>query len=104
MRAPSRRIRRPSCSTSSESVTSPHPGNIVVLEHVFPFPDPGRNSDLISYADLHGRGNKHVPLTLGRWFELPGLPVALECNGLPIRLPDGPLLARPKPSRGACMD
>src|ERR1700675_1033446 len=28
-------------------------GNIIVLEHVFPFPEPCRNSNLVSYADLH---------------------------------------------------
>jgi hypothetical protein len=34
-------------------VNLPHPGNIVVLEHAFAFPEPCRNSNLISYADLH---------------------------------------------------
>src|SRR6516164_6392823 len=82
----------------------PHLGNIVVLEHVFLFPEPCRNANLISYADLHGRGNKHVPLTLGRWFELPHLPIALQCNGLAIRSPHGPLLARLEPSCCACME
>ena len=31
----------------------PHLGNIIVLEHVFPFPESSGNSNLISYADLH---------------------------------------------------
>src|SRR5271166_5946049 len=52
-----------------------HLGNIVVLKHVFPFPESCCNSNLISYADLHRRGNEHVPLTLSSWFELPGLPL-----------------------------
>jgi len=56
--------------------------NIVVLEHVLSLPEPCRYSDLISYADLHGRGSQHVPLTHGRWFELPSLPIALEGHGL----------------------
>ena len=68
----------------------PHLGNIVVLERVFPFPEPRRNSDLISYADLHGRGNEHVPLTLSRWFELPGLPIALQRHASAIRFPHDP--------------
>ena len=52
----------------------PYLGNIVILEPVFPFPEPCRNSDLISYTDLHGRGKKHVPLTIGRWVKLADLP------------------------------
>jgi len=82
----------------------PHLGKIVVLKHVFPFPESGRDSNLISYADLHRRGNEHVPLTLSRWFELPDLPIALERNGLAIRFPHGPLLARPKPSCGTTVE
>ena len=59
-----------------------HLGNIVVLEYSFAFPESCRNSNLISYADLHRRGNEHVPLTLSRWFELPDLPIALQRHGL----------------------
>jgi hypothetical protein len=82
----------------------PHLGNIVVLEHVFSFPESPCNSDLISYADLHGRGNEHVPSPLGRGLELPDLVAPLERYGLTIRLPDGPLLAGPKPSCSARME
>src|SRR6516164_3395256 len=82
----------------------PHLGNIIILEHVFPFPEACRNSNLISYAYQHRRGNEHVPLPLSRWFEVPDLPIALERHGLAIRFPDGPLLAGPKPSRRARME
>src|SRR5271169_2615949 len=82
----------------------PHLDNFVVLEHVFGFPESCRNSNLISYADLHRRGNEHVPLTLSRWFELTDLPIALQRHGLAIRFSHGPLLARPKPSRGASVE
>ncbi len=55
----------------------------------------------LEYADLHRRGNKHVPLTLSRWFKLPDFSIALQRNGLGIRLPHGPLLAGLKPSHRA---
>jgi len=71
----------------------PYLGNIVILEPVFPFPEPCRNSNLISYTDLHGRGKKHVPLTLAD-----GLNSRI-CPGLAIRLSHLPLLAGTKPSR-----
>jgi hypothetical protein len=77
----------------------PHLSNIIILEHVFSFPESSRDSNLISYAYLNRRGNKHVPLPPSGWFELPDLPIALERYGLAIRFPDGPLLAGPKPSR-----
>src|SRR5262245_49343942 len=79
-------------------------GNIVVLEHVFPRPESCRNSNLISYADLHRRGNKDVPLTLSRWFELPELSIALEHHGFAIRFPHSPLLAWLEPSRRPRME
>ena len=82
----------------------PHLGNIVVFEYVFPFPESCRDSNLISYADLHRRGNEHVPLTLSRWFELLDLSIALERNGLAIRLLHGPLLAGLKSSRGTTVE
>ena len=81
-----------------------HHSNIIILEHVFSFPESSRDSNLISYADLHRRGNEHVPLPLSGWFEPADFPIALERYGLAIRFPDGLLLAGPKPSRRARME
>src|ERR1700692_647790 len=72
-------------------------------EHVFPFPESSRNSNLIPYADLHRRGNEHVPLTLSSWLELPNLPIAIQRHRLTIRFPHGPLVARPKASRATAV-
>src|SRR5271166_5260351 len=82
----------------------PHHSNIIILEHAFSFPESPRDSNLISYADLHYRGNQHVPLSLSGRFELAGLPIALDGHCLAIRFPDGPLLARPEPSRRTRME
>src|SRR5690348_4008640 len=77
---------------------------IIILEHVFPFPESSRDSNLISYTDLHCRGNEYVPLPLSGWSELPALSIALDSHCLAICFPDGPFLARLKPSRRARME
>jgi len=71
------------------------------LNKLFPFPESYRNSNLISYADLHRRGNKHVPLTLGRWLKLPNFSIALEHHGFAIRFSYCPPFAGLESSRRA---
>jgi len=44
----------------------------------------------------------HLPF--GRWFELPDLSTALECNGLAILFHHGPPLTRIEASRSARME
>ena len=79
--------------------------NIIVLEHIFPFPESSRDSNLISYAHLDRRGNKHIPLTISnRRFKLPDLSIALEHHAFAIHFPDRPLLARLESPRRARME
>ena len=53
-----------------------HLGNIVVLEHVSPFPESSRNSNLISYADAC-----NLTLRLRLSNSLPTLRVDLPSRG-----------------------
>jgi len=74
------------------------------LNTFFPFPESPRNWNAIPYADLDCCRNKHIPLTLSGWFELPDLAIALQRHGFGILFPHGPLLAGTKPSRRARME
>src|SRR5580704_17317346 len=98
MRAPSRRIRRPSCRTSSVLVISPHLVTSLFLNTFFPSLNPAvtRIWSRTLTCIVEETSTSHLPLA---WFELTDLPIALECHGLAIRFSHCPLLARPKPSR-----
>src|SRR5215475_9562477 len=77
MRAPLRRIRRPSHRTTSVLVVSLKTAISLFLKHAFPFSESCRNPSLISYADLHRRGNER-PTYHNRWFELPDFPIVFQ--------------------------
>src|SRR6202022_2997996 len=93
MRAPSRRIRRPSCRTSSVLVISRTCATSLFLNTFFPSLNPAvtRIWSPTLTCIVEETSTSHFPLADGLKCRI--FPIALERHGLAIRFPDGPLLA-----------